>query len=214
MPAICGGCREGPPPWLALSAAFLYLPPLTAVVRALKFRSGDFLASPLAVMLAARCEPYGAAMVTSVPLAWPRLLVRGYDQAEALARPLAAALGLPFRRLLARRHRRPQTGLARVERARNVRGTFRLGREPVRGTTVLLVDDVMTTGATLGDAAAALRRGGATVVAAVLARTPRPDWGDPSAHPPPAPPRDPPPPCPARPRGSRGGPRSEPRHRV
>lgn len=184
--ALCGGCRERTPPWRSLTAAFLYLPPLTGVVRALKFRGGEFLGPALGRLLAARCDARDAAVVTAVPLSWPRLLARGYNQAEAVARPLAAALDLPYQRLLGRRPRRRQTGLARAARARNAAGAFRDHPRcgAIRGRTVLLVDDVMTTGATLAAAAAALRRAGAGgVLAAVVARTPRPDWGDPLGAP-------------------------------
>jgi ComF family protein len=183
--APCAGCRELPPPWEALSAAFLYLPPLTGVVRALKFRGGEFLGPPLGEALAARCAPRDAELVTAVPLPWPRLLARGYNQAEVVARALAATLGLPHRRLLRRRARRRQTGLGRQDRVRNVTGAFHARRgEPIRGARVLLVDDVMTTGATLEAAARALREAGASAVsAAVVARTPRAGWGDPGAVP-------------------------------
>jgi ComF family protein len=180
--APCAACRDRPPPWRELVAAFLYLPPMTGVVRALKFRGGEFLAPALAERLGARLGVGAADVVTAVPLPWTRLLARGYNQAEAVARPLAAALGLPYRRLLGRRLRRRQTGLARGERARNARGAFRPRGQRLEGARVLLVDDVLTTGATMADAARALREAGAgTVIAAVVARTPRADWGEPEA---------------------------------
>jgi ComF family protein len=153
-------------------------------VRALKFRGGEFLATPLAHALAACCRADSADVVTAVPLAWPRLLRRGYNQAEALARPLATSLGLPYRALLRRRPRPRQSHLTRPERARNVLGAFRARGCLRPGVRVLLVDDVLTTGATLGAAASALRRAGASaVLAAVVARTPHPAWGDPGPGP-------------------------------
>jgi ComF family protein len=165
-------------------AAYLYVHPLTAVVRALKFGGADFLGGSLGRELASCCGGGSADVVTAVPLAWPRLLLRGYNQAEAVARPLAAALGLPYRRLLRRRSRRRQTSLDRDQRRRNVLGTFRPRPSLEPGATVLVVDDVMTTGATLGAAAAALRRAGAAaVVAAVVARTPQAGWGEPVTPP-------------------------------
>ncbi|HEV8631483.1 MAG TPA: phosphoribosyltransferase family protein [Thermoanaerobaculia bacterium] len=182
----CGACRLAPPPWEAMTAAFLYLPPLVGVVRALKFGRAEHLGAELAAPLGERCAAWapGLDLVTAVPLAWTRLLTRGYNQAEAVARPLAAGLGVPCRRLLRRRRRRPQALLARAERRRNLRGAFAPRREVPVGGTVLLVDDVMTTGATLVAATLALRRAGvARVLVAVVARTPEASWDEPLTAP-------------------------------
>jgi ComF family protein len=180
--ALCGACRRQPPPWDFLAAAYLYLPPLVGVVRALKFGRAEHLGAALAEPLAARCLPWasGLDVVTPVPLAWTRLLARGYNQAEEVARPLAGRLGLPWRRLL-RRHPRPrQALLSREQRRRNQQGSFVARGGLRRGMRVLLVDDVMTTGATLAAAAATLRRAGAaSVIAAVVARTPDASWDEP-----------------------------------
>ncbi len=103
-----------------------------------------------------------------------RLAERGYNQAYELARRLAPGRA-DARSLLRARETAPQTTLGREERLANVRGAFVV--DPVRaaalrGAHVLLVDDVMTSGASLGAAAAALRRAGAArVTALVLART-------------------------------------------
>jgi len=178
----CGACRRRPPPWRSLVAAYLYLPPLVAVVKALKFGRAEHLGEALAAPMAASCAHLAAELdvVTPVPLPWPRLLARGYNQAEAIARPLAATLGVPCRALLRRRPRPRQALLSRDERQRNLAGAF-LARGPaLAGARVLLVDDVMTTGATLTAAAVALRRAGAAeIVAAVAARTPDASWGEP-----------------------------------
>ena len=179
---LCGACRRRPPPWQSLVAAYLNLSPLVGVVRALKFGRGDHLGEALSAALAARCAPWvdRVDVVTPVPLPWTRLLVRGYNQAEAVARPLARELGLPYRTLLRRRPRPRQALLSRAERRRNLRGAFTPRRRLAAGMRVLLVDDVMTTGATLFAAACALRRAGAaTIHAAVVARTPDASWGEP-----------------------------------
>jgi ComF family protein len=151
-------------------------------VRALKFGRAEHLGEALAEILAARCLDFAERVdvVTPVPLAWTRLVVRGYNQAEAIARPLARALTRPCRPLLRRRPRPRQALLSRDERRRNLRGAFAARARLPAGTRVLLVDDVMTTGATLLAAAAALRHAGAASVhAAVVARTPDTSWGEP-----------------------------------
>jgi ComF family protein len=155
--------------------AYSYQEPMTEVIRALKFRGADFLGRDLAAALA---ELHGEAfatchLVTAVPLSWRRLLQRGYNQAEAIARPLAAELGMLCPRLLSRRHSSRQSALSRRSRLRNPGLRFE-ARSPVTGRRVLLVDDVLTTGATLAGAAQALRAAGAlAVVGTVAARTPR-----------------------------------------
>ena len=111
-------------------------------------------------------------LVLPVPLFPARERERGYNQAALLARPLAARLGLACRTDLLRRRREtaPQVGLSREQRRQNVRGAFVAGPE-VAGRTVLLVDDVTTTGSTLGSAAGACLAAGASGVRAVtLAR--------------------------------------------
>ena len=110
-----------------------------------------------------------------VPLHWRRRWRRGYNQSEALARPIAARLRLPFRpgSWLRRIRNTPEqkgSGMA-AERLENVRGAFRVAGAELAGRTVLLVDDVLTTGSTASEAARTLRRAGAKrVVVAVLAR--------------------------------------------
>jgi ComF family protein len=176
----CRACLAHPPAYDRLLAAWSYEPPLDAVVHGLKFGRLDYLGGHLAEALAAALagELAGAELVVPVPLHWRRRLARGYNQAERIARPLAALLGLPYRPLLRRRRLTPpQTTLDRAARLANLRGAFALrgagAVTAVAGRRVLLIDDVATTGATLEAAAAALERGGAeTVVAVVAARTP------------------------------------------
>jgi predicted amidophosphoribosyltransferase len=110
-----------------------------------------------------------------VPLHWRRRLARGYDQSAALARGLAARLGLPCATAVLRRIRNTpmQTLQTASGRPGNVRGAFRPRRPgALQGKAVLLMDDVMTTGSTANEAARALRESGAgRVVVAVLARS-------------------------------------------
>lgn len=111
-----------------------------------------------------------------VPLTAARLRARGFNQALEIARHVAPAGGARLEPRLAERSREtaPQMDLPLAERAQNVRGAFRCARA-LEGATVALVDDVMTTGATLHELAATLKRAGAVrVVNWVVARTPAP----------------------------------------
>jgi predicted amidophosphoribosyltransferase len=109
-----------------------------------------------------------------VPLHWRRLWQRGYNQSLAIARGLAGRLRLPCRPSWLRRIRNTpsQTSQTATNRRDNMRGAFAVPRGTrLGGNTILLVDDVMTTGATVREAAAPLKRAGAArVVVAVLAR--------------------------------------------
>ena len=123
-------------------------------------------------------------LVVPVPLHWRRRLARGFNQAERIARPLAACLGVAYGSALRRRRAtRAQARLGRAERLANPAGAFAVRHSPfpgrrlrLDGARVLLVDDVATTGATLEAAARALRVAGAESVTAVaVARTPSDD---------------------------------------
>jgi len=187
---LCGNCRRRRPPFDRLRAVWSYEPPLEQVIHALKFGRLDFLGGHLAEEIWQRMggELRRAEAIVPVPLHWRRQLVRGYNQAERIARPLAKLLGRPLVTALRRaRSTPPQARLERSRRQENLRRAFR-GRRPapIRDRRVLLVDDVTTTGATLGHAAAALRRiGAASVVALAVARTPSPSDASTLSGPPP-----------------------------
>jgi len=121
---------------------------------------------------ALRCA--GIDLVVPVPLHWWRKWTRGYNQAEAVARELAVGLKVPFAPHMLRRVRwtAKQAQLTRTAREENVKGAFRVRRGArLASKAVLLVDDVYTTGSTLGEAARTLRAAGAgRVVVAVVAR--------------------------------------------
>lgn len=177
--AQCGQCLLHPPPLDACMAAVDYGYPWAHLLAQFKFHADPGWAGALARLMreapGARAALAQADWVLPVPLAPGRLRERGYNQALLLARQLAA--GCVHTHLLLRtREAEAQSHLTRAERLRNLRGAFML--EPLRaqqvaGRRVLLVDDVMTTGATLHAASAPLREAGAAHVAAlVLARTP------------------------------------------
>jgi ComF family protein len=149
-----------------------YTGPARELVRALKFRGATALAESMAAQIAAGTPSdllSGAALVP-VPLHPKRLRSRGFNQAAVLAAALGGRAGLPVADLLVRSGpAAPQAGLHRAERRAGPAGIATRGRAPAR---VLLVDDVVTTGATLAACSAALRRAGAADVSAVtFART-------------------------------------------
>jgi ComF family protein len=127
-----------------------------------------------AEQLRAQLLDLGADAVVPVPLHWRRRWERGYNQSAALARGLAGRLRLPLHPAWLRRIRYtpPQTSQTPAQRRENVRGVFQTRRRVrLHGRTILLVDDVMTTGATASECARALRAAGAVrVVVAVLTR--------------------------------------------
>lgn len=142
---------------------------------ALKYRNRRVLVRHLARLMVRRLglDAPGVPrpdVVTWAPTSRDRILQRGFDQAELLARAVARELGVPCRRLLFRAHGPAQTGRGRVER---LEGPSFRSRPAVRPYRVLLVDDVVTTGATMHAAAAALRQAGVTDVRLVaVAATP------------------------------------------
>lgn len=175
----CGRCRIRPPALSRLSAAFSYEPPLDAALRAFKFGRLDYLGRHVAEEILGRCRDRLEAIdvVVPVPLHWWRRWRRGFNQAELIAEPLAAALGLPCHPALRRRRATPpQAGLPRAARLANLRDAFRVPAPgEIAGRRLLLVDDVATTGTTLEAAARALLdAGGSRVEAVVAARTPEP----------------------------------------
>jgi ComF family protein len=168
----CGRCLTDAPRYDATLAALSYAFPADALVHALKFRGELALAGTLAQTLLAGPVPVAERLIP-VPLSRQRLKSRGYNQALELARKLSRATGMPldFSACERQKDSAPQSELPLAERARNVRGAFRCTGD-VQGRTLAVVDDVMTTGATLDELAATLKAAGAArVVNWVVART-------------------------------------------
>lgn len=160
----CGSCLKAPPAFDATLAPMRYTYPIDGLVRNLKYRcrlaSADFCAQS---MLAGE-RPAGT-LIVPVPLAARRLRERGFNQALEIARPLARALHLPLdaTSLVRPRETLPQSSLPWRARKGNVRHAFACMRD-LAGASVIVVDDVMTTGATLDAVARTLKDHGAARV--------------------------------------------------
>ena len=175
-PGTCGRCLRHPPPLARTHATCTYGFPLDRLLPRFKFHQDLAAGRLLSQLMAEACAglPRPDAVVP-IPLHRARLRSRGYDQALELARPLARALSLPLRDdlLLRVRATSAQSKLDASARRRNLRDAFAPRRSDGLPAHVVLVDDVMTTGATLHAAAAALLRAGVQRVDAwVCARVP------------------------------------------
>jgi len=162
-----------PPVWSRARAVAIYQDgPARRLVHALKYGDRMDMAGPMGLWMArAGAELLAEAdLLVPIPLHRRRLFQRRFNQAAALAHSIAAATGLPCDPLLLARVRRtpPQVGLSRAQRAQNVQGAFRT-TDPARatGARIVLVDDVMTSGATCNAAARVLLRAGAARVDAL-----------------------------------------------
>jgi len=163
---------------VVVRSSFLHAGSARELVIGLKFRGRRELGRLAAdLMTGAGTIPPDAAgcVIVPVPLCRTRLRQRGYNQAEEIGAALARAHGARMSRCLSREDRPPQTGLSAAMRRSNVRGAFGAGREAVPGgVPILLVDDVVTTGSTLSEAAAFLEAEGGDVAGA-LTLTYRPE---------------------------------------
>jgi len=163
----CGRCLADPPPYDATVAALAYEFPADALIHALKFRGELALAPFLGSLLAQKVEDVDC--IVPVPLSSERLRERGYNQSVEIARAIGRPIELDV--CVRTRHTAAQIELPLADRGRNVRGAFLCARA-LDGRSVAVVDDVMTTGATLGEIAATLKAAGAARVTNwVVART-------------------------------------------
>jgi ComF family protein len=174
----CQKCRDAVFAFDRIVALGGYDEGLREAVLRMKRPSQDAIALAVGRLLAARCQELLAdvrpSLIVPIPMHWARRLRRGGNSPEVLAGCLAEAFSAPARRhvLVRCRHTSPQWPLTPQQRHENVRGAFRVRRpDAVKGATVLLVDDILTTGATCNEAARRLKQAGAaTVAVAVVAR--------------------------------------------
>jgi ComF family protein len=179
---LCGECLQRAPPFDAAFAPYLYGHPLDLLVAKLKFgrslAAGRVLAD-LWLDAIAHLVPARPDVLVPVPLHTARLRERGYNQALELAKPLARALRIPLAEKMLSRTKATgaQANLDAKTRRKNLRGAFEFNESPgvaVAATHVVLIDDVMTTGATLRECARVLKRAGiARVDVWALARAPK-----------------------------------------
>lgn len=176
---VCRFCQSHPPRISALRAACVYQEPLRGCIRALKYSGNTRLAEPLGMLLAQAYHHYGIAAdaLLPVPLHSERLKQRGYNHAALLAEVCARHLQIACVEdmLVRRRDTRPQVGLSHQDRLQNVQDAFLCSppftRGLLGGRTLVIIDDVCTSGATLEACAAPLFAAGArAVVGFTLAR--------------------------------------------
>ena len=169
---LCGRCLRRPPAFSRTYALWRYAFPADRLIQALKYQHRLPLAGWLGQQLATAIDPDGIDRVMPLPLHPQRLRERGFNQAALIAGRLGKCLGRPVDRDSLQRTRATPAQASQPYRARqaNVRGAFE-SRSDLSGLRILLVDDVMTTGATLREAARVLcLHGAAEVRLAVVAR--------------------------------------------
>jgi ComF family protein len=176
----CGRCLREQPDYDATITLADYVAPVDGLVVALKFGHRLELAALFGQLLAERLAPvvHSATLLVPVPLAFERQADRGFNQAREIARVVQRQLRCTVldAALLRTRHGAPQESLDADARRRNVRKAFAVAAAhaaAIGGAEVMVVDDVMTSGATLGEIASVLKRAGAArVTNAIVARTP------------------------------------------
>ena len=167
-PGKCPDCLTTPPPYMALRSWAKYSGPVREAILNLKYKGdislGEVLSRPLIELVNQMSWRFD--LVTPVPISLARKKARGYNQASILALPIALGCALTYQpsSLVKVKNTPSQVGLTAAQRRENVRQAFQARPEIVRGRSVLVVDDVTTSGATMLACAEALLRAGALQV--------------------------------------------------
>ena len=164
---LCADCKELPPAFTLCRSYADYAPLLRYAVAKMKFHNQPFLALPLAQKLVDVWQKEGlcADGVCYIPLHEKRLKKRGFNQSELLARHFCGGVNLPLIPALTKKaETKIQHTLSREARKKNLSGCFAADKKAVQGKTLILIDDVITTGATLDEATSALKKAGAANV--------------------------------------------------
>jgi ComF family protein len=177
--ALCGDCLKELPHYAQARSVFVYNDASQALITQLKFNDQLHLASIYGPWLVKTGGELirDTDIIVPVPLSWQRFVSRKYNQAALLANTLSRKTGLPIipDALIRKKHTPPQTGLSRKQREDNMKGAFAMNpryKNNIKGKTVLLIDDVLTTGSTVSACAAILLKSGAMRVNVLtLART-------------------------------------------
>lgn len=174
---VCTSCKKSPPAFQALRSWGLHQGPLRDAIHALKYQRdiglGEVLGQHLVELF--KQQNWQVDLVAPVPLGMDRLEERGYNQSHYLARPIALSCRLSYKPTAVKRTRNTvsQVGLNAVERTQNVQDAFWGDPNHLAGKSILLIDDVTTTGATIQSCAqACLLAGAVSVYGLTVARAP------------------------------------------
>lgn len=176
----CGRCLKIRPSYDESYCAMEYRPPVSTLISIAKYNRQLTSLSTLGIVFASAYKKYRnnrhqikPDLIVPIPLNWKRQLIRGFNQSQLLADIVSSKIGIPMDNQILKRvyHTKPQQGLSKAARLKNLENSF-VSSQKAEGLNIALLDDVITTGATMEAAASTLKKAGATsVVAWSLART-------------------------------------------